>query len=141
MKDPLDNKVRPYDVLGIDTNASRDEITAAFHALCIKQPARRRELALAWHRLRRPETRIEEDFWYYDVSDSAPAQGAARGDGEAFDWDPVPPPMEIGLEFTDLADNRYRRDFSPLECRNVEMSHMPRFDEDPAAEIPINFDR
>jgi hypothetical protein len=141
MKDPLDNKARAYEVLGVHRNASREGITAAYNALCRREPARRRQLTLAWHRLRKPETRIEEDFWYYDVADQDRVEQASSVGDEAFEWDPVLPPIEIGLEFTDLAQGRYRRDFSALEYRKVEMSHLGRFDEDPAAAIPINFDR
>lgn len=146
MKDPLDARARAYEVLGLTQNATLAEISAAYARLAAKQPARRQELTNAWQRLRRPETRIEEDFWYYLVEADGQAGGkvvtapAADQDGP-FRWDPVLPRLEVGLELTDLADGRWRRDFSPLETRDVTLSHLERYDEEPtAAHTPV-FDR
>lgn len=143
MKDPLDSKQRAYEVLGVDRNATLDEINKAYARLAAdpKNISRRQELTNAWQRLRRTETRLEEDFWYYTVEHDEHAEHTATDPHEEFRWDPALPPLEIGLEFTDLAEGRYRQDLRPLEFRDIRLTHIDRYDEQPAATIPIVFDR
>ena len=69
MKDPLDRKQRAFELLGLGRNATLAEINAAYVRLAAMDRSRRQELTDAWHRLRRPETRLEEDFWYYSVAE------------------------------------------------------------------------
>jgi len=141
MKDPLDTKQRAYEILGVGQNATLDEINKAYAELARKYPARRTELTNAWQRLRRPETRLEEDLWYYAVRDAEQVEHVVVDTREEFPWDPALPPLEVGLEFTDLADGRYRRDFSPIAFREVKLSHLDRYDEAPGATLPLRFDQ
>lgn len=141
MKDPLDNKPRAYEVLGLRRSVTLAEINATYARLAKESPSRRPELTNAWQRLRRPETRLEEDFWYYAVGDAEGGERVIADSREEFPWDPALPPLEIGLELTDLAEDRYRRDFGPLELRDIELSDVDRYDEEPAAALPLVFDK
>jgi len=140
MKDPLDNKDRAYELLGIGRNATLAEVNAAYARLAREQPSRRQELTNAWQRLRRSETRLEEDFWYYVVEQAEPAEpSAARR--EAFAWDPAVPTLHLGREHTDLAGDRYQRDFTPIEYREVKLTDLPHYDEPVALSVPVVFDK
>lgn len=142
MRDPFDSKQRLYEVLGVAREATLDEINRAYARLAAdpKNISRRQELTNAWQRLRRVETRLQEDFWYYEVQEEEPTGHLSTDSREEFPWDPALPPVEIGVEFTDLCEARYRRDFSPLKFRSMQLTHIDSYDEE-AAPIPFVFDR
>ena len=142
MKDPLDSKQRAYEVLGVNRNATLDEINKAYARLAAdpKNISRRQELTNAWQRLRRLETRLQEDFWYYEVREEEPTGHLSADSREEFPWDPVLPLVVVGAEFTDLDEGRYRRDFSPLKFRSMKLTHIDSYDEE-ATPIPIVFDK
>jgi hypothetical protein len=140
MKDPLDSKQRAYEVLGLPRTASRDEINAAYASLTKQYPARRQEVTNAWQKLRRPETRLEEDFWYYMVGDGNSQQQNTPTADEPLVCDPVAPPLDVGIEVTDLADNRWKHVVPPREFRDLKLSHIERYDE-PVKQLPVTFDK
>lgn len=141
MKDPLDTKQRAYEVLGLYRSATLAEINAAYARLAKENPSRRPELTNAWQRLRRPETRLEEDFWYYAAGDTKGVTHVAADSREEFRWDPALPPLEVGPGLTDLAEGRYQRDFGPLELRNIKLSYVDRDNEEPTVSLPLVFDK
>jgi curved DNA-binding protein CbpA len=141
MKDPLDSQARAYEVLGVSQSATLAEINAAYARLAAQYPARRQELTTAWQRLRRPDTRLEEDFWYYVVGEGGTVEPSSAGAREQFPWDPVVPPLSLGLEATDLAQDRFLRDFGPLASHDVALSHLEHYDTEPATVLPIVFDK
>ncbi len=131
MKDPLDKKERAYEILGVGQDASVNEINQAYARLTREHPERRAELANAWQRLRKAQTRLEEDFWHYMIPDAGEGDAPADNLSDKFPWDPALPPLEVGLEHTDLAGSRYRRDFTPVTFRDVRLSHLERYDTPP----------
>ncbi|MBI4493555.1 MAG: hypothetical protein HY690_12265 [Chloroflexi bacterium] len=141
MKDPLDSKERPYEILGVGRNATLAEIDAAYARLTAEHPARRQELTQAWQRLHRPETRLEEDFWYYPVGDAEHERDGGAELQVELQWDPALPAVEIDLAFTDLAEGRYRADFRPLEFRAMKLAHLDRYDAQPKTLFRPAFDR
>jgi hypothetical protein len=140
MKDPLDTGQRAYEVLGVRRDASRDEINRAYARLTREQPGRGAELRNAWDRLRRPVHRLEEDLWYYAVVELDTPETPVES-GEEISLEPELPLLEVGLEFTDVAQGRYRRDFSGLEFREIKISHISAYDTEVADLLPIVFDR
>jgi hypothetical protein len=142
MKDPLDNKNRPYEILGVGRNATLAEINAAYARLAGENPSRRQELTNAWHCLRRSEKRLEEDFWYYVGVDGETGRGSIEVESQdGFHWDPELPPLDIGSWIVDLADGCFRRDFRPLEFRDLKLSRISRYEEEPAATFAVEFDK
>lgn len=143
MKDPLDSRQRAYEVLGIGRNATLAEINAAYARLTAREPSRRQELTNAWQQLRRPETRFDEDFWYYAVGDADRLESAVPAPVEALPWDPALPPaaLDIGREYTDLANGHHHRDFTPISFRDIELKDSGRYDGQPEIDLPLRFDR
>ncbi len=142
MKDPLDRKKRAYELLGVPRNAMLAEINAAYaRRLAAENPSRRQELTNAWHRLRRSEKRLEEDFWYYAGVDGETGGSIEVDPQDGFHWDPELPPLDIGSWITDLADGCFRRDFRPLEFRDLKLSRISRYEEEPAATFAVQFDK
>lgn len=65
MKDPLDHEIHAYDVLDVSPSSTPEMIQEAYTRLAQSRAGHVRERAYAWHRLRQPEMRMAEDFWYY----------------------------------------------------------------------------
>ncbi len=141
MRDPLDRKNRAYELLGVPRNATLAEINAAYARLAAENPSRRQELTNAWQRLRRPETRFEEDFWYYAGSDKEKEEAVEADSSDGFHLDPELPPLNVTPWITDLADGRYRRDFRRLEFRDLKLSRIPSYEEEPTAALAVVFDK
>lgn len=141
MKDPLDTELRAYEILGVPRDAGRDEINRAFARLIDEQPERLDELRNAWDRLRFADRRLQEDIWYYPEAGEPEVEAAGEHLSGEFDWEPAIPAFEIGVELTDLAEGRFRRDFGRLEFREVKVGHLDRYDGEPAEILPVVFDK
>jgi hypothetical protein len=143
MKDPLDTKERPYEVLGVGQNSTMDEINKAWAKL-VKDPkarTRRRDINSAWHRIRKAETRVEDDIWSYSIHSS---ESAVAVPGEVSAWvmtaDPILPDLSLGIEVTDLGTGRYRQDFRPMEFREIRLSHIEHYDPAGVPYLAVTFD-
>lgn len=66
MKDPLQKEPTAYDILGISRNATMDEIKRAFGQALQEKKYAPQQIAEAHKRLLNVETRLEEDFFYYE---------------------------------------------------------------------------
>lgn len=66
MKDPLQKEPTAYDILGISQNAAMDEIKKAFARALREKKYTPQQIAEAHKRLLNVETRLEEDFFYYE---------------------------------------------------------------------------
>lgn len=144
MKDPLDKNERAYEILEVPEHAGPNEINAAYARLTAQRPDRRPALTNAWQRLRRPDTRFEEDFWYYSVDDKAEGPGPRATDAQVrVPWDPVLPAraLELGLEFTDLSDGGYMKDFTQIEFREIKLSYTHRYDEEAGVGLDVVIDK
>ena len=141
MKDPADRKERAYDTLGLRRDATLGEVNAAYARLAAKDPSRRQKLTNAWQCLRKPETRLEEDLWYYPGGDSDAEAPSEPEPPNPFAADNAVPSLVIGVELTDLADGAFRRDFTPLHFREVHWQHLDGYEEDPLAALPIEFEK
>jgi hypothetical protein len=143
MKDPLDNRKRAYEILDISQNASVAEINAAFARLIANDRSRLQELNIAWNKLRKAETRLEEDFWYYDLGQSDKIEGTITGVHEELSLDPILPPeaSNINLKCIDLSEERYRNDFAPIEFREFKLSDIITYNEVSMYIPPLNFDK
>jgi hypothetical protein len=148
VKDPLDPTDRPYELLGVGPDATQDEITKAYRRLSTDPKNKRRvpELTAAWNDLRRLQTHLEEDLWYYRVT---PPDAAAFGDGTTPDVpsvQPAFPPLELGRGFTDLEPSRVAcggavaRYETPLEPRKVELTYVRCHYDEPVLPDHIRFD-
>ena len=143
MKDPLDKKKRAYELLNIDRHATLPEINAVYARLCAEDPSKRQELTNAWQRLRRADTRLEEDFWYYNIAKVKTIDRVNLDMSDTVLSQPVLPPdaLEVGLECTELANELYRNDFRPIEFEAIRLNDIEGYDEEPALAVPIIFDR
>jgi hypothetical protein len=143
MKDPLDTEKRAYEVLGVRRNATPAEINAAYARRTAQDPSMRQELTQAWQQLRKAATRLKEDFWYYPVGDAERIEQKPSEERQALYLDPVLPvtAIEMGCEYTDLADGKYAKDFTQIRFRKIKLSYTDRYDEAPDFILPIVFDR
>lgn len=142
MRDPLDKRIRPYDILQLSPDATLAEVNAAYTRLCADRAnfRRRQEITDAWQRLRRVQTRLEEDVWYYQV----PLPAQAQFEGEAPSGPPVIepqlPPITLGRELTDLHQGRAARLQTPIRFRQVELSYISRYYDAPIRPDHVSFD-
>lgn len=145
MYDPLDQRHRAYELLGVGPEADRRQVDAAYNRALKKKGADRKELGLAWRLLRKPINRLEEDVWAYQLGEppglgqvSQVSQAQASVHLEAL----LPPEMlQVNLGMTDLGGGLFRRDFSQIPPRTVALSQSRRYTGHPAAHLPLDFDR
>jgi len=144
MKDPSDTRKGAYDLLEVSHDASAGEIKQAYAKGVRKMRSRRTDIMRAWHKLRKPSDRFEEDFWYYRSSD----QNLDMEDetvselSEKLLLEPSPPSLNLGLEMTDLAEGHNRGDYPPLEFRTVQVKEIETYDDPPVGRsMPVRFDQ
>jgi hypothetical protein len=139
MKDPLDKKERAYDILGVDRDAGKQKIMAAYGVMVRKQGAKAQN---AWNKLLKPENRFEEDFWYYPVGDQEKLEISDAG-SDKIPLEPEAPAFvsNVDIRYTDLAAERFRKDFRPIQWRKVEFEDLAHYEDDLKELLPIVFDK
>ncbi len=142
MKDPLDSRKRAYEVLGLTPQATMADVQQAYVDLSgdPKNRKRHQEITDAWRRLRRSDSRIEEDFWHYQADTPENAQYDGQVPVEPPAIQPAFPPITLGREFTDLHQGRAARFRTPIKFRDVTLSYLRRFFDAPVLPKHVRFD-
>jgi len=142
MKDPLDRRPRAYEVLGLSLDANRAQVDSAYARLAATNRSGRQELADAWHRLRKPESRLEEDLWYYILGDEVD-QFDAQDVGEmSFMWDPEAPATIVGDQLVELdRGDSCRRDFREVALRPTSICDRGCYEADGLRLVAIPLDK
>lgn len=142
MYDPLDQRHRAYELLGVGPDADRRQVDAAYNRSLKKKGADRKELGQAWRLLRKPINRLEEDVWAYHLGQPPQAGRASQAETAVQLRAQLPPEMlQVNLGLTDLAGGRHQRDFRQIGPRAVALSQSRRYAGDPVAWLPLDFDR
>ncbi|MBI4799596.1 MAG: hypothetical protein HY794_12910 [Desulfarculus sp.] len=141
MYDPLDQRHRAYELLGVGPEADRRQVDAAYNRALKKKGADRKELGQAWRLLRKPINRLEEDLWAYQLG-QPPQVGQASQAETAVQLQALllQEMLQVNLGMTDLASGLYGRDFTRINPRVVALSQSRRYAGGPEAWLPLDFD-
>jgi len=142
MRDPLDRKRGAFESLGVDRQATLAAINVAYARLANASPIGRQALSEAFHRLRRPESRLEEEFWYYPVHEDRGEPVSDPGATPvACSWTPAPPVVDLRGFAADVETLRHAVAGQEVRAREMAVSRSSRYTRDPLAAVPFNFDR
>ncbi len=139
MKDPLYKEDTPYDILGIDRNASPKEILKAFGE-CLKKGKNIQQGMNAAKKLRSVKDRIEVDIFYYCLGDIEISKEPSDLNIDVRDFLEVPI-LESAEAFTDLDREDFSEDFKEITFRQLKISDLEKYNDPRECKMEVIFDK
>ena len=138
MKDPLQRKETPYDILDLPMDASPAEINRAMPKVIKKRTKNLQQVQAALRSIKNIKSRIEVDIFYYALSDIENKRQPIL-DVDVNDFLEMP---TIGIEdaFTDLDKKDFSDEFMEIRFREFDMSSC-RYDDLEDSRMDIIFDK
>ena len=138
MKDPLQRKETPYDILDLPMDASPAEINRAMPKVIKKRTRNLQQVQVALRSIKNIKSRIEVDIFYYALSDIENKRQPIL-DVDVNDFLEMP---TIGIEdaFTDLDKKDFSDEFMEIRFREFDMSSC-RYDDLEDSRMDIIFDK
>lgn len=130
LKDPLDDSITPYDLLGVRADASREAVQTAF-AEFMRNPRNRSRIGDAQdarRQLSSPYDRAAIDIWFYEIEHPEPTvEGQEDQVNAAISNFARPCRIPHEALFTDL-NALDRIVLEPVEFENLDFADLMRYD-------------
>jgi len=143
MKDPLDKKESPYEILGISTDAGKEEVKNALTQALSKQTdkAHIREYRQAWDCIKKLRERIKIDVFQYPLTEPV---GLEVGNNELFSgienfFDMKE--FDENINSPDLSSSDFNNEIENFAVRGLHMSDISIYDEINGMILEIKYDK
>ena len=143
IKDPLHQEETPYDLLGLDPNASHNEIHQALPRFMhdrknISKLGRAQE---AVKRLKNPRDRIAVDILYYCIGKMDEEDIGGMDINSAIREFLVVPYLEEEKIYSDLKKGDFSSDFREIKFNKIKISELNKYDDIESLKLEMPFDR
>ena len=141
IKDPLHQEETPYDLLGLDPNASYNEIHQALPRFIRKNISKIGRAQEAAKRLRNPRDRIAIDILYYCIGKMDEEDIGEVDLNSALHKFLTVPYLKDEELYSDLKKEDFLSDFREIKFSKFKISELKKYDDIENLKLEIPFDR